>query len=524
MQTSYDLIPYEGFLRRQTHPDCMASRATLFGLDPAPIENCRVLELGCADGGNLLSVAYSLPNSHCIGLDLSARQIETGKQVIDDLEMKNVELHHLSITDVNDQFGKFDYIISHGVFSWIPNEVQEKTFSICRELLEPNGVAFISYNAYPGWHMREMIRDLMLYRVRDVEGPDARVKAAKEVLAGVIESVSQKQAGYGQFLRDEFQMLTQLSDYYLAHEHLEDENIPCYFEDFARRAGLHNLQYLCEADLGAMHIGRFPQSLAGIAPEEDIVKREQYLDFAQNRMFRQTLLCHADASVDRKSMVSNLAKLHVAGSAHPTSESVDLMGNTMETFRDSRGVELTCDDPLTKSALFYLAAVWPDALTLADLEKEVRSRMAAGQTIVKPQEQIDVESSRLAENLFTAASADLIQLHAGPVSYSSRVNERPRASKLARYQATNGKPVSTLQNTTATYDEMTRHLLAKLDGSKTIENLVDEMLVFVKDKNIVFQRDGQPVTNDNQLHELLRGEIQPHLIQFARDRVLERTS
>lgn len=73
--TSYDEVPYESYPFAQTHPDRLATVATLLGLRPAPVEQCRVLELGCAGGGNLIPMALTLPESTFVGIDLSARQI-----------------------------------------------------------------------------------------------------------------------------------------------------------------------------------------------------------------------------------------------------------------------------------------------------------------------------------------------------------------------------------------------------------------------------------------------------------------
>src|SRR3954468_17474601 len=98
--TSYDAIPYPSHPMGQTHPDRLATLATLFGMDPPRPDRCRVLELGCADGGNLLAMAEGLPESEFVGIDLSARHIETGRAAVAALGLRNVTLKQLSITDV----------------------------------------------------------------------------------------------------------------------------------------------------------------------------------------------------------------------------------------------------------------------------------------------------------------------------------------------------------------------------------------------------------------------------------------
>src|SRR5262245_46429032 len=84
--TSYDEIPYESHPYPQSHPERLATVATLFGMTPPPIEACRVLELGCAAGGNLIPMAQTLPGSTFLGIELSARQADEGRATIEALK------------------------------------------------------------------------------------------------------------------------------------------------------------------------------------------------------------------------------------------------------------------------------------------------------------------------------------------------------------------------------------------------------------------------------------------------------
>ena len=114
---SYDLVPYESNPFSQTHPNRLGAIATLFGMRVAPPTYCRVLELGCAAGGNLIPMAVQLPESKFLGIDLSLRQVKEGQETIGRLGLKNIELRHANILDVSEADGKFDYLICHGVFS-----------------------------------------------------------------------------------------------------------------------------------------------------------------------------------------------------------------------------------------------------------------------------------------------------------------------------------------------------------------------------------------------------------------------
>src|SRR5215467_8994536 len=115
MQTRYDELPYPGLAFAETHPDRLATMATLFGMTPAPVEGCRVLELGCGDGGNLIPMAFTLPKSCFTGLDLAGTAIARGRSLLGALDLSNIRLLHLDLLDVSIDFGEFDYIIAHGL-------------------------------------------------------------------------------------------------------------------------------------------------------------------------------------------------------------------------------------------------------------------------------------------------------------------------------------------------------------------------------------------------------------------------
>ncbi len=188
-ETPYDDIPYESHPFAQSHPNRLFTIGTLFGLRPTPVQKCRVLELGCASGGNLIPMADYLPESQFVGVDNSARQIQDGLDTVKQLGLENVILKHASILDVDAAYGQFDYIICHGVFSWVPENVRLKILEICGTQLTPHGIAYVSYNTYPGWHMRGMIRDMMRYHAARFSAPKDRIQQARALLKFLAQSV-----------------------------------------------------------------------------------------------------------------------------------------------------------------------------------------------------------------------------------------------------------------------------------------------------------------------------------------------
>src|SRR5262249_13566455 len=209
-------------------------------------------EVGCGRGGNLIPIAVNLPQSRFVGVDLSARQIADGQKVVSALGLTNIELKPISISDVDADLGMFDYILCHGVYSWVPAEVQDKILEICRDHLNPQGIAYISYNTFPGWHTRAVIREMLCYHTQQFEEPSDRIREARGLLTFLVRSAESHEAAFNAMMREELAVLAATPDTYLLHEHLEDYNEPLYFHQFVDRAAEKNLQYLGEAQLRSM--------------------------------------------------------------------------------------------------------------------------------------------------------------------------------------------------------------------------------------------------------------------------------
>src|SRR4051812_24653950 len=282
--TSYEEIPYESTPIHDAHPDVMATSALLLGLDPPAVPTSRVLELGCATGGNLITIALAFPDAQFVGIDLSPRQIAQGQAIVQKLGVKNVSLHAKSILDIEPDFGQFDYIICHGVYSWVPEEVRKKILSICSKNLSPQGLAYISYNTYPGWHVRGMVREMLGYHVRNVAEPRQRIAEARGFIDLLANTVRDPDGPYGKLLAREAEVVRTAPDSYLYHEHLEQDNRPLYFHEFARQCAEAELDFISETRLS----NHAPPVLSPLIREalsklpSDPVEREQYLDFLKN--------------------------------------------------------------------------------------------------------------------------------------------------------------------------------------------------------------------------------------------------
>ncbi len=191
---SYNDVPYTSFPDPARHPDRLATIGTLLGLDVAPIATCRVLELACGDGSNLVPIAATLPNATFVGFDFAARPIARAQSMVRDLGLTNIRLLELDLRRLPADLGSFDYIIAHGLYSWIPAEVRAHVMPLIARHLAPNGVAFVSYNALPGCHMRRVVWEMLKYHTRDIADMPAKVAAARALLNLVATPVGDENA------------------------------------------------------------------------------------------------------------------------------------------------------------------------------------------------------------------------------------------------------------------------------------------------------------------------------------------
>lgn len=301
--TSYDQKPYVTVARPESHPERIAALARLMDL-PAPTpDNCSVLEIGCGTGGNILPWAERYPESRFVGIDIADTHIESAQRIKEQLGLKNIEFREGNISTCDVERGAYDYIVCHGVYSWVSESVQQRILDVCKASLSPNGVVFMSYNVLPGWRQRGLIRDIMMFGASLQAGtdPEQKLESAARFLGLVASSRKKKGDLFGQYLGEAISRLQTSEPSYLFHEFLEENNTPCLFTEFMQRAQAVGLQFLSEArpafmaadDLGVEE-SRFLESL-----RDDVIKREQALDIFRNRMLRETLLCHEGVMLKR---------------------------------------------------------------------------------------------------------------------------------------------------------------------------------------------------------------------------------
>ena len=462
LQASYDEFPYLSLAFPQSHPDRLATIGRLHGLAPAAVGECRVLEIGCAAGGNLIPMAAGLPRSRFLGIDFSAVQVHQGAADVAALGLPNIELAQADLRDFGEASGVFDYIIAHGVYSWVPPDVQEKLLEVCSRQLAPGGIAYVSYNTLPGWNMRGIIRDAMRYHTRQFPDALTRVRQARATLDFMAQAMEGAQSPYALMLRSEAEQLRREDDYYVRHDYLEEFNEALFFHQFVARAWRHRLAFLAEADFRTMLLGGLPaqvgETLDRMAP--DTLRREQLTDFLRNRNFRQTLLVHDDAPIDRALNPDRVSSLWVASAARISGGASDPRSATAEDFRMPDGSGLRTPHPISKAAMAVLAKHWPAPIPFPDLSAIAAARIGLTGDVD------DTHRTILASDMLKSFCAGAAELHALGPAFVIEPGARPLASAVARLQAARGAHVTNMRHEMVDIDDADRRLLPLLDGSR----------------------------------------------------------
>lgn len=468
--SEYDRVAYGGRPSWQTHPDHIAALGWLHGLESPPVSRCRVLELGAGDGANLIPMAYQLPQSEFLGIDLSGRAIERAQATAANLELTNIRFRQLDIMDIGPETGVFDYIIAHGVYSWVPPAVRAKILSVFSHNLAPAGVAYVSYNCQPWSFMRDLVRGIMLFHVREIPDVRERVAQARSLLQFVAE-MSNADEPYGIVLRNQLERVKKMPDWLLYHDDLETDARPFFLHEVVQAAGEQGLQYLGEARATTLNVATAPekvrQALQNI-PEDQLALREQYYDFISGGGFRASLFCHADVTLNRPIELSRIRDLHFASDLTPAEDHLDPSGSGVAEFKAHSGDVLSTSHALSKAAFLELGSVWPRALAFRELVERSLARlgMAADGAGNNPD---DIDS--LTDILFRSFSISAVRCYREPPRLTTHISVRPAASLLARKQAETKAVVTTLNHNAVWLDDDTTRLVPLVDGSRTVPEL-----------------------------------------------------
>jgi len=471
IRNAYSRVPYPGVADPKSHIRSLEALGTLFGVQPADIADCRVLELGCASGTNLIPQAFDCPQSRFVGVDFSADRIAEGRSVVDELSLGNIRLEHANITDIDHTWGQFDYILCPGVFSWVAPEIQDKVLAICKENLAPRGVAVVSYNANPGWLFQSVARDLMRYHVAPFEDPARQISEARSVLEFVADNCP-KDTLQAQMFRNERDYLRTVRDNYLYHDYLVEDNCPLYFHEFVRRAESHGLQFVSDADLGRMSGAFMSHEVQQVLANTPLVQRCQLLDFLHNAPFHKTLLCHEGITLQRQWDPTAIRPFHLALDEKPMPIHLDVGSAEPVGIEFPQG-KLTTSEPLGKAAIKHLIDVWPQAIRLEELYAAALSKLSAP----KPASSDDGAAGlgTLAGAMMAAFSAGLLRIYQRPPEFCTSIRDTPQATDLARVLAARKSVLTNQMHENVLLDDLQFYVLSRLDGCNDRTVLLEKL-------------------------------------------------
>ena len=457
---SYDELPYDSLPLPETQPDFLAAVAQLHGFDAPDPSRARILELGCAQGGNLIPLAWRWPEADCVGVELSRVQAEAGAAFIHELGLPNARILHGDLAALPAGLGEFDFIIAHGVFSWVPPSVQQALLDVCRRHLSPHGIAYVSFNVAAGWEKLQPLRAALTGRTSaDLPAPE-RFQQALRVLDELEAEWTDPD------LLKEIAYLKSAAPSYLFHEYLADFNAPMGFGEFAAQLDVHGLRYVGEAGPRSAVVeledawGLIPESMAG-----RWLDAEAALDDVLAIRFRRALIAREDAPCARPPQANDLSGLAFYADLG-SDEEIDLEASIEQRFRNPAGNSFPVTLPAMKAAAMALSAAYPGALAYPDLLASARQVMAEFGVSA------DVDVAAFREALFQLVMSHGVMPTLAAAAYANVPGERPCAHALARLQAsTPNLVVSGARHVAMDLDPAGRALLVLLDGSRTIDEL-----------------------------------------------------
>lgn len=467
MTDEYDRHPYTQHAYAETHPRRVGAIARLSGWEPPKIEGARALELGCGRGGNLLPMGAGLPEMTFVGVDRSARQIAEGERAVVGAGLANVAFVCAAFEALDFPAGTFDYIVCHGVFSWIALEARAVLLERIGRWLAPAGVAYVSFNALPGWYERLAARDWLRFASASL---GTLPEAASRSLEWLSAQVSAEQADYRRRLGEVARRLAETDAAYARHEYFAGEHFPILVRSFLDEAFAAGLVYLGDAIPATTALELLPDEVRRCAASLGEADTQQLVDFVRCTAFRRALLVRADEAGSRGWRAprgldrSAIQSMWIGSRLRPCDGFTE--ASPLEAFEDgAQTVQLS--HPVSRRALHELARASPQAVSFDQLTERVFSGSA-----VRPSPATDSLASELFDLWLATGAIDLLM---SPPRLSSAAGERPVACPLARWQATHGAVVTNrLHQEVQVPDAIVRWVLPRLDGTRTRRDLARE--------------------------------------------------
>lgn len=493
-ENEYDRLPYPSATFPQTSPERLSTIATLYGVDAPPTDRCSVLELGCGDGTNLLAQAYAFPGSSFHGIDLSQTHIGDAKRTSEYLGLNNITFQQADILDLSpSELGTYDFIISHGLYSWVPEPVRERVLEIYSAALSANGVGYISFNAFPGCRMRQVLWDAIKPVAARESDPLTKVEVAIE-FANKILDATDKDAPQYSLLAREVQSLHTRSPAKVFHDDLSEFNDPFYFSEFASQIGAHGLRYVAEAEIRNNEW----TAAGGGAPSDaaDQIAAQEFSDFVEFQKFRWSIICRDSVPVSPFPLGERLRKCFLSANLTLVEPASELLDQSIVQFTGPKGV-VEANEPAVKCTLALMARSWPRQFDFESIASHLREKNVSGDA-----NGFEESLARMESACLQLVFAQIVNASSHRFEYVDQVGTMPTASSFARWQIDHGCDyITTVRITNLEIKEpLVLELITSADGNTSRDRIASN--IAAKLEVAEDQKDQVAVLVDKHLEEL----------------------
>ena len=516
----YDKIPYTSYPFHYAYPSHIRAIATLFGLNPPKLETARVLELGSSSGENSMPFAFNYPKSECVAIDLSKVEIKEGQKRLSTLGIKNLDLKVANILDIDDSWGKFDYIYAHGIYSWVPKIVSEKILDISKNNLSPNGIAYVSYNIKPGWNMGMTIRDMMTFHTSNLSNVQEQIQQARAFVNFISSILEGSNSPYAQYLKLEALSISQKTDSYIYGEYLVEHNSQEYFKDFVAKIRKKGLEYLADAHLASMYLYNLPpKAVEKLKDVKDLVLTEQYMDFVSNKRFRCTLMCNKDNKINRKLESKSLEKLKFTFNIVPEKsfDEIDIEDNLEVCtfyFQNNKAQKFTITNVILKAIFYVFSENLGYQLSINNIAKLAMKKIKKVQLQDIKKELNNSLLNLIFQGYVRVCSEDPLNIN--------NISDKPKVSYLVKNQIkhldiNSNLWVTSQLNEIVVISHFEYHLLQYLDGKHTKKDLLDKLL---KIEDVKIHKEGKEITDIKEKTNIYKEQINLSLDKFKKSSLL----
>lgn len=467
-QNVYDVFEYPGYSFPNTHPDRLAVMGWLHGVSPAPVENCRVLEIGCGEGANLIPLAATLPQAEFTGFDLAGGPIRRGQERARSLGLSNLRLFQADLLNVGSEqerggLDQYDYILAHGVYAWVEKPVRDSLLAVCSRHLAPNGIAFLSYNAYPGSHIRNMIRDVLGAVLHGRPQGQEHIAQGLDLLEALMQ-VRAENDPYRRVFEEQLATMRRRAPNTTLHDELAPGYDPVWFSAFVGHARSHGLEFLSEAQLplpddpsSNSELMARVRAVAG----DDPIRQQEILDFSRMEMFRETLLVHDGQPVHRQPDPAALRRMRLASSA------ISMAGERpgQRVYALEAKIKVAIDQAPAIAVMEQLIAAWPRTVRFDDVCTTLRDGGLP-------------PGADPAQLLLQMAAVRILELHTWQPAVANAVSERPRIAGICRQELAHRPYLANLwHGTVQVSDPVVRKLMLLTDGTRTRGELLAALVL-----------------------------------------------